>query len=380
MTNLGNQVANRSHNNFNIIRLLLAWLVIFSHSFPLALGNGPAGEDPDPFNRWTHLQVSFGTMAVNCFFFISGFLITASWLHSKSLPDYFLKRVLRIYPGFIAAMGFSAVVVWAFCPEFRAAMTHPAEWLCQWLRDLLFLNTDSISHLGVFAGNPVPRAANGSLWTISIEFSCYFSVLILGLLGLFKRRRWLLVVVAAGYANCLLDLWHGNNRYDQFFICFAAGVLAWLWREKLPFSHWLAGGCLLVLLVTSRFAPWFSVVFPVAGGYCLLWLAYGPRLLLSGWAEKTDLSYGTYLYAFPVQQLLATMAALRHPWMIFLFASPITFLCAWLSWNLIEQPFLALKRRSPQKPLDVFPTALDAPPQTAPLLRGATFRSLRRVN
>lgn len=360
MTSLGTQIANRPQNNLNIIRLLLAWLVIFSHSFPLALGNGPAGEDPDPFNRWTHLQVSFGTMAVNCFFFISGFLVTASWLHSKSLPDYFFKRVLRIYPGFIVAMGFSAALVWACCPEFRAAVAHPVDWLWQWVQDLLFLNADSISQLGVFVGNPVPRVANGSLWTISIEFSCYFSVLIVGVLGLFKRRRWFLLVAAAGYVNCTLNLFHGNNRYDQFFICFAAGALAWLWQDKLPFSHRLAGGCLLVLLATSRFAPWFSVVFPVTGGYCLLWLAYGPQWLFSSWAEKTDLSYGTYLYAFPVQQLLATVVALRHPWMIFLLASPIALSCAWLSWNLVEQPFLAMKRRRPRSRLQDYPAPLDA--------------------
>ncbi len=360
MNSLEAQIAGRPRNNLNLIRLLLAWLVIFSHSFPLALGNGPAGEDPDPLNRWTHLQVSFGTMAVNCFFFISGFLITASWLRSKSVLDYCLKRVLRIYPGFIVAMGFSAALVWAFCPEFRAAVARPADWVWQWLQDLLFLNANSVSRLGVFAGNPVPQVANGSLWTISIEFSCYFSVLILGLLGVFKRRLWLLVAAVVGYEIYVSSLFHGNNRYDQFFICFAAGAVAWLWQDKLPFSSRIAGGCLLVLLGVSRFSPWFSIAFPVAGGYCLLWLAYGPRLRLSNWAEKTDLSYGTYLYAFPVQQLLAAEVALRHPWMIFLLASPITLLCAWLSWSFVEKPFLSLKRSRPKSSLKEYPAALDA--------------------
>lgn len=354
MTKLGTQIA-LPHNNLNLIRLLLAWLVIFSHSFPLALGNGAAGEDPDPLNRWTHLQMSLGTMAVDCFFFISGFLITASWLRSQSVPDFFLKRVLRIYPGFIVAMGFTAALVWAICPAFRVTVTRPVDWLWQWLQDLLFLNANSVSRLGVFGGNPVPQAANGSLWTISIEFSCYFSVLILGVLGLFKRRLWLLVAVAAGYEICALNLFHGNNRYDQFFICFAAGALAWLWQDKLPLSGRLAGGCLLILLGASHFRPWFSIVFPVAGGYCLLWLAYRPQMLLSGWAEKTDLSYGAYLYAFPVQQMLATAVALRHPWMIFVLASPITLLLAWLSWHLVEKPFLALKRRRPNRRLQPNP-------------------------
>jgi peptidoglycan/LPS O-acetylase OafA/YrhL len=85
-------------------------------------------------------------------------------------------------------------------------------------------------------------------------------------------------------------------------------------------------------------------MFPILGGYCILWLAYAPKLMLSSWADKTDLSYGTYLYAFPVQQTLAMNAVLRHPLVIFLLATPVTLLFAWLSWHLVEKPFLAMKR------------------------------------
>src|SRR5215472_14362624 len=100
MISLKNQIASRQCNNFNIIRLSLALMVIFSHSFPVALGHG--GDTRfEPLNIWTRHQASSGAVAVNSFFFISGFLITASWLRSRSVPDYFLKRVLRIYPGFI---------------------------------------------------------------------------------------------------------------------------------------------------------------------------------------------------------------------------------------------------------------------------------------
>jgi peptidoglycan/LPS O-acetylase OafA/YrhL len=135
----------------------------------------------------------------------------------------------------------------------------------------------------------------------------------------------------------------GISLSEECLICFLTGVTTWLWRDKIPFSKPLACGCLIVLLVTSQFTPWLLVVFPIMGGYCILWLAYGPKLMLSSWADKTDLSYGTYLYAFPIQQMLAMNATLRHPWMIFVLATPATLLVAWLSWNLVEKRFLAMK-------------------------------------
>jgi len=101
-----------------------------------------------------------------------------------------------------------------------------------------------------------------------------------------------------------------------------------------------------VLLAASQFRPWLVILFPILGGYCLLWLAYGPALILATWTDKTDLSYGTYLYAFPVQQVLAMNVGLRHPWAIFALAAPITLGLAWLSWHLVEKRCLAWKRSS----------------------------------
>ena len=345
MPTLGNQIASPRGNNLNVIRLLLALMVIFSHSFPVVFGHG-GDIQKDPFSIWAHQQETFGTMAVYLFFLISGLLVTASWLRSRSMQDYLLKRVLRIYPGFIVAMGFSATLIWTFCPEFRAAVVHPADWLSLLLRDMLFLSASSISYPGIFNGNPFPEVANASLWTIPWEFFCYLMVLVAGFFGLFKRRLLILVAVLLGYEFYFLSLSHGTTRSDQCLVSFLTGVIAWLWRDKIPFSKSIAGGCLLILLVASQFRPWFSAMFPILGGYCILWLAYGPRLILANWAEKTDLSYGTYLYAFPIQQLLATNPALRHPWMIFALATPITLFAAWLSWNLVEKRFLAMKNRA----------------------------------
>lgn len=342
MTSLGTQIASRKNNNLNVIRLMLALGVILSHSFSVTLGQGGEARG-EPVTTWTCHQDSSGEVAVNLFFLISGFLITASWLRSKSMQNYFMKRVLRIYPGFIAAMIFSAGLIWTFCPEFRANVAHPAGWLWLLLKNLIVLTNSSICQPGIFAGNPLPGMANASLWTIPVEFFCYLMVIVVGLIGLFRWRLLFFLAAMLGYEAYVLGLSHGHDQYECYLICFLTGAAIWLWQDKIPFSKHIAAGCLVVLLVTSRFSPWFLITFPILGGYFVFWLAYGPRLPFSDWAEKTDLSYGTYLYAFPVQQMLAMNSVLRHPWVMFLLATPVSLCFAWLSWHLIEKRFLALK-------------------------------------
>jgi peptidoglycan/LPS O-acetylase OafA/YrhL len=104
----------------------------------------------------------------------------------------------------------------------------------------------------------------------------------------------------------------------------------------------------MTLVLTSHFRPWFAVAFPVAGGYCLLWLAYAPKLPLAKWTSKTDMSYGTYLYACPIQQILiscmTTYTVLHWPLVNFILALPLTLAIAFTSWTLIEKPCLSLKR------------------------------------
>jgi peptidoglycan/LPS O-acetylase OafA/YrhL len=98
---------DQRENNFDFIRLLLSVLVIFSHSYALGTGS----EITEPFNRLTHNQVTGGDIAVDLFFVISGFLITASYERTASIAGYLKKRILRIYPGFVAAMLIDLLIV-----------------------------------------------------------------------------------------------------------------------------------------------------------------------------------------------------------------------------------------------------------------------------
>jgi peptidoglycan/LPS O-acetylase OafA/YrhL len=334
----------REHfNNFNAVRLFLAVLVIVSHAFPLSYG----GEGREPLIRITAGQDSLGGMAVNLFFLISGMLITASWLRSKSMQNYLFKRILRIYPGFLVANAVSVVIAVAFSPAFRHTVASRA-WVYGFFHDLVFLGSLNMIQPNAFAANPLPSAINGSLWTISIEFGCYLLVAILGLFCLFKRRKlillfalgvWLFYVAKVFFGR---ESWLSESRYLSFFL---AGMLCWLFRDKIirVLSVPVGVACAGALLLSSRFPPSWSVIFPVIGSYMILSIGTGRRWRFTRWTEKTDLSYGIYLYAFPVQQVIASFPSLRYAVFNFLIALPVTAGLAWLSWHFVEEPFLRMK-------------------------------------
>ena len=139
---------DQRENNFDFIRLFLAVLVIFSHSYPLGTGSELAGAD---FNILTKGQVTGGHLAVDLFFIISGFLITASFERSKSIATYLKKRFLRIYPGFVVAMLFGLVIVLPASGGHLAAispMSRVSDFALQTIR------LQEFHHAGAFPNNP----------------------------------------------------------------------------------------------------------------------------------------------------------------------------------------------------------------------------------
>jgi peptidoglycan/LPS O-acetylase OafA/YrhL len=361
MEKLGDKITSGAGNNLNAIRLLLALVVILSHAWPLSLGR-----EGDPLNLFTGNQVTGGSVAVDLFFFISGLLITASWLRSRSMQDYLMKRILRIYPAFIVAVIFTVAVVWVACPPFRPEASS-ATWLIALAKDFLFLTNKSISWPGIFPMNPIKEWANGSLWTISREFQCYLLVAVMGLFCLFKRRSVILCLTLAivlWYAKYLLAGASVEFLDSRFLSFFLMGMVCWLWRDKIPMSPWMALGCFVLLLITSQLKPWFSILLPPLGGYLTLWLGYGMKTSFLAWTRKTDLSYGTYLFAFPVQQLVAMHSSLRSPWVSLTISVPITLGLAWISWHLVEKRFLAMKK---MPHMDYDPGALDSTGKTRPV-------------
>ncbi len=342
----------RPANNLDFLRLALSVLVIYSHSYPLGTGS----ETAEPLNRWTHGQMTFGAVAVDLFFIMSGYLITASAVRSRGLADFFVKRVRRIYPAFAVNAFFTLLVVVPLAGgHLRGSPVRKATY---WSLQILRLQEFQTVHS--FGSNPFPMVVNGSVWSISYEFWCYIGIAMLLAAGLLSRR-WLLLlcfmvawmtgiafqaegwVLGNGLLRSLLGVPQIWARLLPFYL---GGTVFYLFRDRIHWNGWAALGCVAALVTASFFSLGWVTVFPLVGPYLAFFVAFHPVPGLQDTGRFGDFSYGTYLYAFPVQQLL--MEALGHavrPWILFAMATPLTLLLAVGSWYGVERHLLAPKRR-----------------------------------
>ncbi len=339
-------------NNFDFLRLALAVLVLYSHCYPLGTGS----EELEPIRRFTRGQMTGGAVAVDLFFVMSGFLITASAERSRGVGTFFRKRLARIYPAFVVA----AVVAWvAVLPLSGGSLPggplhNAGDFLLQTLRLREF------SYRDAFATNPYPGALNGSLWSVQYEFWCYVGVALLLVCGLLRHRVTLLIAFCASVVVSVLFLQRGwvfggkwlgvvlgsPQLWARLLPMYLAGVVFYLWRERIRLH--VLGAVIAVLLLAAACALPFgcAALFPVAGTYLVLFVAFSPQRQLRHFGRFGDFSYGTYLYAFPIAQLL--MKAIGRPvgaGVLFCCAAPLTLLAAAGSWYGVERPFLQQKRR-----------------------------------
>lgn len=93
------------NNNFNLLRVCCATLVLYYHSFPLSMGAAGAHE---PLGEL--LGYGVGTIGVTVFFVISGFLVTKSYHERENVLSFVEARFLRIVPA-LAALAFFCVLI-----------------------------------------------------------------------------------------------------------------------------------------------------------------------------------------------------------------------------------------------------------------------------
>jgi peptidoglycan/LPS O-acetylase OafA/YrhL len=333
-------LAHGRDNNFNLIRILAAFAVLVSHSYALTSGSA----DAEPLR--TTLGVTPGGIAVDVFFVTSGFLLAAS-IEKRPFADFALARGLRIYP---------ALLVVTFATVFLLGPILTTDTLVQYFSGretykfllscstLVFGVTYKLP--GVFAQNPWPDAVNGSLWTMPQEIRCY---LLLSAVWLVVRGSKLFPLAIAGVlctTGVLTALTQG--KFAPLAFMFFLGVGLYLIRDSVRLSHALAAGC-LALLVTAAFLspPLFRAVLAIAIPYLVLYAAYVPAGFVRLYNRLGDYSYGVYIFAYPIQQIVVSRMHGISPATLVVLATPITLLLAVLSWHLIEKRALALKDRVP---------------------------------
>ncbi|SBW22326.1 O-acetyl-transferase [Candidatus Protofrankia californiensis] len=348
------------NNSLSFIRLTLAWIIVVYHAWTLG-----------GFGQLRVGRFNPGELTVDSFFVISGFLITYSWTRTGTTRRFLWHRFLRILPGFwvclIITAGIFAPLTWvhdngSLDGYLQAGPHGPIQYVLA--NSMLRIRITDIA--GTPHGVPFPEpssglrlAWNGSLWTLWWDVLCYLGLSALGLLGILKRRRHLVVLAAGGVWSALVVHWidpdfAGRELGSQlaigitrFVLLFLLGSLLFLYRERIILSWFLAALSVLAI-ASSLLISEMRIIFSLPLAYLIIWL--GLRLPFRKTGNTNDITYGLYIYSFPFQQLMAVYGVHHHgvaPYYAACLSG--TFILATTSWLLIERPVQQLKSWTPRK-------------------------------
>ena len=324
--------------NFDCLRLAAAISVLFSHAFLIAEGS----QQHEPLVMLSGNQGILGLLGVFVFFTMSGFLVTQSFENAPSLRRFLAARLLRIYPGLVVCLLICVLVIGARVTSlpFLDYLQHPDT--LRFLRDNLLMRGFDESLPGVnFIDNAVGTVVGGSFWSLRFEIYCYLMVAALGLAGLLNMRSAVILLVL-GLAASRFDLLGGFGWLLPYF---AIGMVMYYVSRRWAPSALLAVAAALGIGATVIFGE-MLFAFSLLGGYLAIFLATSPRIRLPAAARFGDLSYGVYIYGWPVEASVAhAFGGAVAWWQVFLIGAAISLALAFLSWHAIEKRALRLKSR-----------------------------------
>lgn len=311
-------------------------MVIVSHAWPI----GGYGDDPRIAGE------KLGTWAVAGFFAISGYLIANSRRHA-TMSTFLVRRVLRIYPGYLVCL---VVIALGFAPVSVALGPGSVQWTSafSYVYDNLLLKVHQEGIRDTLTAVPYGPAWDGSLWTLIYEFLCYLAIGLLLSLAIHWHRA---VVVAAFVATAALYVVEHHLGHEGMLALFAflgaiffAGSALAVFAELVPLD-WRIGVLAIGVAAASaelNAIPWLGAL-PIA--YVCMWL--GTVLPFHRIGRVNDLSYGVYIYAFPVQQTIMVVLGRHHlPVGVTALLGVVgTLPFAAASWFVVEKRALALKSR-----------------------------------
>lgn len=344
-------------NAFDILRVAAALGVLVSHSYALyglVQPNLLGGR-------------SLGTVCVDIFFAISGYLVAQSWLRDPSALRFMYRRALRIFPGLIVAVLITVFVIGVIASRFDVLnyFSSPLTWNYILVNAVLLTGEGNLP--GVFEKNPYPLAINGSLWTLRYEILMYVLLALIGLFckltGNVKNIRWaclsiLIIFIGAGCVFHVRHVLHLNIAVPYFWRMGLSFDIIWIITMG---TYFFVGASLCffdrLIRLNLIFASGIVVIAPlIVDGLFLqliLWLFLPYWAICFAWKAPTffkkfkgfDYSYGIYIYAWPIQQLVA-MGSDKYSLSFestLAFAAMLTIAVAAISWHWVEQPALALK-------------------------------------
>jgi peptidoglycan/LPS O-acetylase OafA/YrhL len=334
-------VRNFSFPGFDGLRLAAATSVLFSHAFLIAEGT----DKREPLRHLLGPHNIVGLYGVFTFFIISGFLLTNS-LASRAEPVQFsINRSLRIVPGFLFCIVATSFLIGALVTPLglRAYYEQPETYAYVWSSLACLCDGGWVFPFQFSTYQNLFGVTNGSLWSLPYEVLSY----------LFLLWLWILLrspLLVAGVA-CLITMTtvlslHASNLMPGIAYTlpyFSGGVMIYVVYRRFGTTMPLAWLC-VGFICASALVGLQHYAFATFGAYIVVFLAQRPNIG-SRFAQRWgDLSYGAYLFGWPVEQLVQRFAGLHSGWELFACSLPVVLACAAISWWVIEKPCLDLKK------------------------------------
>lgn len=323
--------------NIDFVKYFAAIMVIIGHSFVIASKNLGV------IAAFLNNHVAFGAIGVSIFFFLSGFLVTRSMIHKKTAKEYFGVRIRRIIPPLLVVIPVTAFVLGPCVTVISIKQYFATPATYKYLLNIVLIRQHYLP--GVFRDNPYPGAVNGSLWTLAFEFICYIATYVAYRLKLLRKGSILISIPAVMIG--VVTLFQITSKFGiscgyvgtvvRACICYYMGMILhfyyeyWINTQMLVFSVILS---VIGLLAHSVYII-FIFVFPIL----ILNIGWGISVSISPkLANLGKYSYGMYLVAFPIQQLLVYMWEDMNPFINSILTIIISTFLGRLIYRFIELP------------------------------------------
>lgn len=339
---------HRGNNNFDLFRLIAALAVILGHSFSLA----PAQGFYDGLSALTGQNIA--AVAVKFFFFLSGLLVTDSLLARKSVPQFLIARLFRIWPGLVFVLLASVFLIGPITTnmDLSSYFSHPSTYL--YIKHQVLMETwgaqlpEYKGLPGVFTENTYKNAVNASLWSLVAEVYAYLILVAVFCVGLLRKRLALLLYILVVLDSVLPSriifnyLPKGVEDFSYLPFCFATGAICAVYKKSITIDFRAPFGFALLFYLFHRDANsqhFFFLMF-----FSLVLYLATHRLVIKFLKLPIDISYGVFLWGFPIQQMLAkyfsTLNGIGHC------AAAMVLACiaGVVSWYLVEQRFILAGR------------------------------------
>jgi peptidoglycan/LPS O-acetylase OafA/YrhL len=297
-----------------------------------------------------------GDLAVDGFLAMSGYFIAGAWSRSGGVLNFLRNRALRIYPGFVVASVLAQSVFILLAGGGPGPWIHEIS-LKRRLFELFLLQFPTAHfpfHAGAWCARTLPPV-DAPLWVVPHEARCYLLAALVGMLGSrWAVRAWwcvlggALVLIASGWQiphfpgyGLAIDV---QTYWLRYTACFAAGSLFFAYQDKIVRRERAIVATAILTALCLRHEAWLPLAIPTIFSLLVLQIGTSPSISSVLPRLRMDLSFGIFLYAWPVQILLLH----RFPGIgllaLFPLAATIAAALSWASLVLVERPFLRWKR------------------------------------